>query len=59
MEQLKVIKKDILVLNLVVFLLLSFAFLYLQYAYRHHLSPVSLAYLRTSPERFWYALIPL
>jgi hypothetical protein len=59
MEQLKVIKKDILVLNLVVFLLLSFAFLYLQYAYRHHLSPFSLAYLRKSLELFWYALIPL
>jgi hypothetical protein len=59
MEQLKVIKKDILVLNLVVFLLLSFVFLYLQYAYRHHLSPFSLAYLRKSFELFWYALLPL
>lgn len=59
MEQLKVIKKDILVLNLVVFLLLSFVFLYLQYAYRHHLSPFSIAYLRKSLELFWYALIPL
>jgi hypothetical protein len=59
MEQLKVIKKDILVVNLIVFLGLSFVFLFLQYAYRHHLSPFSLAYLRKSLELFWYAIIPV
>jgi hypothetical protein len=59
MEQLKVKKKDVLVLNLIVFLVLSFAFLYLQYAYRHHLSPFSIAYFKKSFELFWYALIPL
>jgi len=59
MEQLKVKKKDVLVLNLVIFLGLSFVFLYLQYAYRHHLSPFSVAYFKKSFELFWYALIPL
>lgn len=59
MEQLKVKKKDVLVLNLIIFLGLSFIFLYLQYAYRHHLSPFSMAYLKKSMELFWYASIPL
>jgi len=59
MEQLKVKKKDVLVLNLIVFLGLSFIFLYLQYAYRHHLSPFSVAYLKRSVEFFWYASAPL
>lgn len=59
MEQLKVKKKDVLVLNLIVFLGLSFIFLYLQYAYRNHLSPFSVAYLRKSLELFWYVSIPL
>ncbi len=59
MGQLKVKKKDVLVLNLIAFLGLSFVFLYLQYAYRHHLSPFSLPYLKKSMELFWYAIIPL
>ena len=59
MGQLKVKKKDVLVLNLITFLGLSFVFLYLQYAYRHHLSPFSLPYLKKSVELFWYAIIPL
>lgn len=59
MEQLKVKKKDVLVLNMIIFLGLSFVFLYLQYAYSHHLSPFSMAYLKKSFELFWYALIPL
>jgi hypothetical protein len=59
MEQLKVKKIDILVVNLIVYLFLSFVFLYLQYAYRHHLSPFSLAYFRKSFELFWYILGPL
>lgn len=59
MEQLKVRKKDVLVVNLILFLGLSFIFLCLQYAYRHHLSPFSVAYLRKSLELFWYALLPL
>jgi hypothetical protein len=59
MEQLKVKKKDVLVLNLIIFLGLSYIFLYLQYAYRHHLSPFSVAYLKKSIELFWYALVPL
>ncbi len=59
MEQLKVKKKDVLVLNLIVYLCLSFIFLCLQYAYRHQLSPFSTAYLKKSFELFWYALLPL
>lgn len=59
MEQLKVKKKDVLVLNMVIYLALSFLFLYLQYAYRHHLSPFSAAYLRKSLELFWYISLPI
>ena len=59
MEQLKVKKKDGLAINMVLFLGLTYIFLYLQYAYRHHLSPFSIAYLQKSIELFWYALIPL
>lgn len=59
MEQLKVKKKDVLVVNLITFLVLSFVFLYLQYAYRHHLAPLSMTYMRKSMELFWYAIIPL
>ena len=59
MEQLKVKKKDVLVVNLIFFLILSFLFLYLQYAYRYHLSPFSMAYFRKSIELFWYALCPM
>jgi hypothetical protein len=59
MEALKVKKKDVLVFNLILFLCLSYIFLYLQYAYRHHLSPFSTAYLRKSFELFWYAIIPM
>lgn len=59
MEQLKVKKKDVLVLNLIVFLGLSFIFLCLQYAYRHQLSPFSAAYFKKSIQLFWYSLIPL
>jgi hypothetical protein len=59
MEQLKVIKKDVLVLNIIIYLLLSFAFLYLQYAYRYHISPFSVVYLKKSVELFWYVILPL
>ncbi len=59
MEQLKVKKKDVLVVNLIFFLILSFLFLYLQYAYRYHLSPFSLAYFKKSIQLFWYALAPI
>ena len=59
MEQLKVRKKDTIIINSIIFLMLSFLFLYLQYAYRHQLSPFSLTYMRKSAELFWYAAIPL
>lgn len=55
----KVKKKDMIIGNTVVYLILSFLFLYLQYAYRHHLSPFSLVYLRKSAELFWYIAVPL
>lgn len=59
MEQLKVRKKDVIVTNAIIYLGLSFLFLYLQYAYRHQLSPFSLVYLRKSAELFWYVAAPL
>ncbi len=59
MEQLKVKKKDTIIINAIVYLALSFLFLYLQYAYRHQLSPFSAVYLRKSAELFWYAAVPI
>jgi hypothetical protein len=59
MEQLKVRRKDILITNVLIHLGLAFLFLYLQYAYRHHLSPFSWVYLRKSAELFWYVAIPV
>lgn len=59
MEQLKVRKKDPVVFNAILYLFLSFAFVYLQYAYRHQLSPVSVVYLRKSVELFWYVAAPV
>lgn len=59
MEQLKVRRKDSVVFNSIIFLILSFLFLYLQYAYRHQLSPLSITYLRKSIELFWYVSIPM
>lgn len=59
MEQLKVRKKDVIITNAIIYLGLAFLFLYLQYAYRHQLSPFSLVYLRKSAELFWYVAIPL
>jgi hypothetical protein len=58
-EQLKVRKKDVIITNTILYLGLSFLFLYLQYAYRHQLSPFSLVYLRKSAELFWYVAAPL
>lgn len=59
MEQLKVKKKDTIITNVVVYLVLSFFFLYLQHAYRHHLSPFSTIYLRKGLELFWYVALTL
>jgi hypothetical protein len=59
MEQLKLIKKETIILNTVIFLLMSYLFLYLQYAYRHQLSPFSPVYLRKSIELFWYIAFPV
>ena len=59
MEQLKVKKKDIIIVNVIVFLALSFFFVYLQHAYRHHLSPFSTVYLKKGLELFWYVAVTL
>jgi hypothetical protein len=59
MEQLKVRKKDTIILNVVLYLCLSFFFLYLQHAYRHHLSPFSWIYLKKGLELFWYVAFTL
>lgn len=58
MEQLKVKKKEIIVVNVMAFLFFSFLFVCLQYAYRHHLSPFSFVYFRKSISLFWYIAIP-
>lgn len=59
MEQLKVKKKDSIVINTSIYLILAFLFLYLQHAYRHHLSPFSLVYIKKSAELFWYIALPI
>mgnify|MGYP006189017755 CR=1 FL=1 len=59
MEQLKVRKKDRIIFNVVYYLILSFLFLYIQHAYRHHLSPFSTIYLRKALELFWYVAMTL
>lgn len=59
MEQLKVKKKDTIIINVVIYLGLSFFFVYLQHAYRHHLSPFSLVYLEKGVELFWYIALTL
>lgn len=59
MEQLKVRKKGMIVLNCIFYLVLSFFFLYLQYAYRSHVTPFSVLYLQKSIELFWYIVLPL
>ncbi len=59
MEQLKVKKKDTIILNVVLYLGLTFFFLYLQHAYRHHLSPFSLVYARKGLELFWSVALTL
>ncbi len=59
MEQLKVKKKDTIILNVVIYLGLSFFFLYLQHAYRHHLSPFSWVYFQKGLELFWYVALTL
>lgn len=57
MEQIKVRKKDTIIFNTIIFLILSFFFLYIQHAYRHHISPFSIIYLRKGVELFWYVAI--
>lgn len=59
MEQLKVKKKDTIISNVVIFLALSFLFLFIQHAYRHHISPFSFVYLRKGLELFWYVALTL
>lgn len=59
MEQLKVKKKDTIITNVLIYLCLSFFFLYIQHAYRHHLSPFSVVYLKKSVELFWYVAVYL
>lgn len=59
MEQLKVRKKDTIITNVILYLALSFFFLYIQHAYRHHLSPFSFVYFKKSLELFWYVAVAL
>jgi hypothetical protein len=59
MEQLKVIKKDTVSVNSILFLFLAFFFLFIQHAYRHQISPFSWVYLRKGVELFWYVAVVL
>lgn len=55
----KVIKKEKNIVNVVIYLILSFLFLYIQHAYRHNLSPFSFVYFKKSIELFWYVIVVL
>lgn len=59
MEQLKVRKKGMIIINCIFYLILSFFFVYLQYAYRSHVTPFSLLYLQKSLEVFWFVTLVL
>jgi hypothetical protein len=59
MEQLKVRKKDMIILNIVIYFFLSFIFLFIQNAYTHHISPFSFAYFKKGLELFWYVAVVL
>lgn len=59
MEQLKVRKKGMIVINCIFYLTLSFLFVYLQFAYRSHVTPFSFLYLQKSVELFWYIVAVL
>jgi hypothetical protein len=59
MEQIKVKKKDTIVLNVIIYLFLSLFFLYIQHAYRHHISPFSIVYMKKGLELFWYVAATL
>ncbi len=59
MEQLKVRKKGMIVINCIFYLTLSFLFVYLQFAYRSHVTPFSFLYLQKSVELFWYIVATL
>lgn len=59
MEQIKVKKRDTIIYNIAIFLMLSFFFTYIQHAYRFHLAPFSLVYLQKSIELFWYLALPV
>lgn len=59
MGQMKVRKKGVIIRNIVIYLILSFFFVFIQHAYRHQISPFSGAYLKKSPELFWYVALTL
>jgi hypothetical protein len=59
MEQLKVIKKDIVSINTLLFLVMAFFFLFIQHAYRHQISPFSWVYFKKGIELFWYVAVML
>jgi hypothetical protein len=54
MGQLKVIRKERIITNVILYFILSFFFLYIQHGYRHHLSPFSLVYFTKSFEGLWF-----
>lgn len=57
MDHLKIKKRNVVIKNIIIFLLLSYLFLYIQNAFRQELSPFSVAYLRKSMEEFWYVIL--
>jgi len=59
MKQLKVKKKEVIIFNACIFLLLSFFFLFIQNAYLYHVSPFSLVYFEKGIQLFWYIAIVL
>jgi hypothetical protein len=48
MEQIKLKKRETIIKNTIIHIFLSYIFLYLEYAFRHHLSPLSGTFIKKS-----------
>jgi hypothetical protein len=57
MEQIKLKSRESIVYNVIYYLILSLGFLYLEYSYRHHLSPLSFVLIKKSIHLFWFQIL--
>jgi hypothetical protein len=59
MEQLTLRRRENILFNCIVFSMLSFVFLYLEYSYRNHLSPFSFVLLKKSVSLFYLQIVSI